>query len=627
MSLEFEFIGPYQVVRILGQGGMGTVYLGVNAKTNKPVAIKVLSAGLAQHQRFRRRFDSEIQTLLKLKHPGIVQLIGSGEEKGLLFYSMEYVEGENLQQILRRERTLPWERVVDIAIEVCSALKHAHDFGVIHRDLKPANLMVNSQGKIKLTDFGIAKLFGALDATVEGSILGTADYMPPEQAEGKPVSVRSDLYSLGSVCYAALAGRPPFMGKNIPEILFNLRYGVLTPLKKLAPDAPKELCDLVEELLRREPSMRPPTVLVVSNRLQSMRAGLSKRAREKQMDKTEVRNLREMTSIDLHDIMIPGSDTAFTSMKQGDSPQETSAAMVPAENKNDNTHATVPSVAGPDDQTQFAKPNSEFDYSEHPSGIDQVSKTYFTEVGDEDRRRSSIVISEPEPISQWAHWVSIVGLASTLLACAIGIVWFSLPPSANTLYQQIAASMNSTDDEQIMAIEPVLDRFKELYPTDSRIGDVEVLLTEIDSMRSIRQLQRKARSSGSDQLDPIEQAFLECTKAESLDTELAKRKLKAMVTVFAANEKLSSRQQQFVTSAKRRLEKLVSEGNASRNPAIETLEKQMIWADANLAPSPRAEWLKSLIELFEEKTWARELVTSAKLKLIAIEKGAAGQNP
>lgn len=627
MPLDFEFIGPYQVLRILGQGGMGTVYYGVNAKTNKPVAIKVLSAGLAQHQRFRRRFDSEIQTLLKLKHPGIVELIGSGEEKGLLFYSMEYVEGENLQQILRREKTLPWERVVDIAIEVCSALKHAHDFGVIHRDLKPANLMVNSQGKLKLTDFGIAKLFGALDATVEGSILGTADYMPPEQAEGKPVSVRSDLYSLGSVCYAALAGRPPFMGKNIPEILFNLRYGVLTPLKNLAPDAPKELCDLVEELLRREPSMRPPTVLVVSNRLQSMRAGLSKRAREKQTDKTEVRNLAEMTSIDLNDVMIPGSDTAFSSMKQDDSPQETSAAISPAENKKDSTHATIPSVAGPDEQTQFAKPHSEFDYSEHPSGIDQVSKTYFTEVGDEDRRRSSIVISEPEPSSHWAQWVSIAGLVATLLACAFGIVWFSLPPSANTLYQQIAGSMNSTDDEQIMAIEPVLDRFKELYPTDSRIADVEVLLTEIDSMRSIRQLQRKARSSGSDQLDPVEQAFLECTKAESLDTELAKRKLKAMVTVFAANEKLSSRQQQLVTSAKRMLDKLVSEGNASRNPAIETLEKQMIWADANLAPSPRVEWLKSLIELFEEKTWARELVTSAKLKLIAIEKGAADQNP
>lgn len=621
MSLEFEFIGPYQVLGILGQGGMGTVYHGVNAKTNKPVAIKVLSAGLAQHQRFRRRFDAEIQTLLTLDHPGIVQFIGSGEEKGLLFYSMEYVEGENLQQILRREKTLPWERVVDLAIEVCSALNHAHAFGVIHRDLKPANLMVNSQGKLKLTDFGIAKLFGALDATVEGSILGTADYMPPEQAEGKPVSVRSDLYSLGSVCYAALAGRPPFMGKNIHEILFNLRYGVLTPLRTLAPHTPKELCDLVEELLRREPSKRPPTVLVVGNRLQSMRAGLSKRAREKQTDKTEVRNLREMTSIDMNDIMIPGSDTGFLSMQQND------AAPLPNENKKNRTHATAPSVAGPDEQTQFAKSNSEFEYSEHPSGIDQVSKTYFTEVGEDDRRRSRIVMSEPEPSSHWAQWTSIGGLMITLLGCAIGIYWFSLPPSANTLYQQIAASMNSADDEQIIAVEPALERFKELYPTDSRIEDVEVLLAEIDSMRSIRQLQRKARRSGSDQLDPVEQAFLECTKAQSLDTELAKRKLKAMVTVFASNEKLSSRQQQFVTSAKRMLEKLDSEGSPSRNPAIETLEKQMIWADANLAPSPRAEWLKSLIELFEEKSWARELIASAKLKLMAIETSAAAQNP
>ncbi len=600
---------------------MGTVYHGINAKTNKPVAIKVLSAGLAQHQRFRRRFDAEIQTLLTLDHPGIVQFIGSGEEKGLLFYSMEYVEGENLQQILRREKTLPWERVVDIAIEVCSALNHAHAFGVIHRDLKPANLMVNSQGKLKLTDFGIAKIFGALDATVEGSILGTADYMPPEQAEGKPVSVRSDLYSLGSVCYAALAGRPPFMGKNIQEILFNLRYGVLTPLRTLAPDAPKELCDLVEELLRREPSMRPPTVLVVGNRLQSMRAGLSKRAREKQTDKTEVRNLKELTSIDMNDIMIPGSDTGFLSMKQDD------ATPIPGENKKNRTHLTAPSVAGPDEQTQFAKSNSEFDYSEHPSGIDQVSKTYFTEVGDDDRRRFRIVMSEPEPISNWAQWISIGGLMITLLGCAVGIYWFSLPPSANTLYQQIAASMNSADDDQIMAIEPALERFKELYPTDSRIEDVEVLQAEIDSMRSIRQLQRKARRTGSEQLDPVEQAFLECTKAQSLDTELAKRKLRAMVTVFAANEKLSSRQQQFVTSAKRMLEKLDSEGSPSRNPAMETLEKQMIWADANLAPSPRAEWLKSLIELFEEKSWSRELIASAKLKLMAIEKSAAAQNP
>ena len=243
------------------------------------MAVKVIAANLAQHQRFRRRFDAEIQTLIKLKHPNIVQLIGFGEEKGLLFYSMEYVDGENLQQELRRSKTLPWERVVDLAIDVCSALKHAHDFGVIHRDLKPANLMINSQGKLKLTDFGIARLFGASEVTVEGSVLGTADYMSPEQAEGKTVSLRSDLYSLGCICYTALTGRPPFMGKNIPEILFNVRYGTLTPLSTLAPQVPKELCGLIEEMLRKDPSMRPPTGLVVGNRLQSLRAGLTKRAK------------------------------------------------------------------------------------------------------------------------------------------------------------------------------------------------------------------------------------------------------------------------------------------------------------------------------------------------------------
>ena len=301
MSIEFEVIGPYKIIRTLGQGGMGTVYHGVHSKSNDSVAIKVIASNMAQHQRFRRRFDSEIQTLLKLKHPNIVQLIGFGEEKGMLFYSMEYVDGENLQQQLRREKKIGWERVVDIAIEVCSALKHAHDFGVIHRDLKPANLMINSQGKVKLTDFGIAKLFGAMESTVEGAVLGTADFMPPEQAEGKPVSVRSDLYSLGSMCYAAIAGRAPFVGKNIPEILFNVRYGALNPLASLEPSVPKELCDLIDELLRREPSMRPPTALVVGNRLQALRAMFAARALEKLSEKMEVRNLKEMTSIDMND--------------------------------------------------------------------------------------------------------------------------------------------------------------------------------------------------------------------------------------------------------------------------------------------------------------------------------------
>jgi serine/threonine protein kinase len=374
---EFEYIGPYRVVRTLGQGGMGTVYHGVNNKTNDPVAIKVISAGMAQHQRFRRRFDAEIQTLLKLKHPGIVQLIGFGEEKGLLFYSMEYVDGENLQQLLRREKRMAWPRVIDMAIEICSALKHAHDFGIIHRDLKPANLMINSQGRVKLTDFGIAKLFGGADSTVEGSVLGTADFMPPEQAEGKPVSVRSDLYSLGSVCYAALTGRAPFQGKTIPEVLFNVRYGAITPIASLAPDTPTELCDLVEELLAREPSLRPPTGLVVGNRFQSLKMGLANRPQSPRVN-VDVSHLKELTSIDLNDnpSILPSPENEGTVVATNKT-----RLVDPSLAQHRNTSS---SVAGPDDQTRVVDSQSDRVSKEAgsggpPSGIEFIGKTKFTD--------------------------------------------------------------------------------------------------------------------------------------------------------------------------------------------------------------------------------------------------------
>ncbi len=616
MPIDFEVIGPYKIIRILGQGGMGTVYHGVHSKSNDAVAIKVIASNMAQHQRFRRRFDSEIKTLLKLKHPNIVQLIGFGEEKGQLFYSMEYVDGENLQQQLRREKKIGWERVIDIAIEVCSALKHAHDFGVIHRDLKPANLMINSQGKVKLTDFGIAKLFGAMESTLEGAVLGTADFMPPEQAEGKPVSVRSDLYSLGSMCYAAIAGRAPFVGKNIPEILFNVRYGAMNPLASLEPSVPKELCDLIDELLRREPSMRPPTALVVGNRLHALRAGLATRSREKLSEKTAVRNLKEMTSIDMND------DLSLMQEVKSISPIDTTILgathYLPA-NNGQRANEFSPSFAGPDDNTRLAQSPSAFEFSEQPSGIEYMGKTNFVEVQEDDRRRSIMPVADLDQMPTWTQWVSIGGMIATLIVCAFGIYWFSLAPSANSLYQELAIAMDATDDEQLLAIEPTAELFKKLYADDLRSADVDALLREIDSLHSIRQMQRKAKRGGTDQLDAIEQAFLECIKAQNIDTAIAQRKLSALATVFSSNEKLTSRQRQIVDIAKRMADKLTNEVKSSRHPAIESLEEQMIWAEANLAPTTRAAWLKGLIELFEDKAWARELIASARTKLSAIE--------
>ena len=148
---------------------------------------------------------------------------------------------------------------------LCAALKHAHDSGVIHRDLKPANLLLTPDGHVKLTDFGIAKLFGSTQLTVDGGIVGTADYMSPEQAEGKPVTARCDLYSLGSVLYALLSRRPPFTGRSLTQVLHALRFDAPVQIRRLAPDTPEELEAIISQLLEKDAAKRIPTALVLGN--------------------------------------------------------------------------------------------------------------------------------------------------------------------------------------------------------------------------------------------------------------------------------------------------------------------------------------------------------------------------
>ena len=270
-----EFLGPYRVGDILGKGGMGAVYKGQHERTGEIVAVKLIALQISDEMKFRRRFASEIETLKRLSHRNIVKLIGHGEEHDLLFYSMEFVQGQALQDIIRRDKKLSWMLALDIAIQVCAALKHAHDIGVIHRDLKPANLIVKEDGTVKLVDFGISKIFGH-NLTAAGSIMGTADYMAPEQATEGGTSVRTDLYSLGCVIYAMLCGRPPFRGNNITEIIEAVKHKDPVPLDLVDPDLPADIVQLVDELLKKSPADRPPTALAVMNRLKAMRTGLQR---------------------------------------------------------------------------------------------------------------------------------------------------------------------------------------------------------------------------------------------------------------------------------------------------------------------------------------------------------------
>jgi serine/threonine-protein kinase len=265
--MNLERIGPYQFLDKLGSGGMGTVYLGKHVETGQLAAVKVLTASLAREPGFVERFNREIDAMRKLKNPHIVELFESGVDGENYYYAMEYVAGETLMSVMRREKRLPWERAVDFAAQICQALKAAHDAGIIHRDLKPSNLMVTSQGTVKLTDFGVAQVFASSRLTATGGIIGTAEYMSPEQAQGKRAGKQSDLYSLGAVMYAMVTGRTPFSGKTAVEVIQKHKFGLFDRPRMYVPDLPTRVDDTICRLLEKEPEKRFPDAFVLLRHL------------------------------------------------------------------------------------------------------------------------------------------------------------------------------------------------------------------------------------------------------------------------------------------------------------------------------------------------------------------------
>mgnify|MGYP002630085775 CR=1 FL=1 len=249
---------------------MGSVYLATNVHTDQQVAIKILPGVLAREAGFVERFHREIEALKKMHNPYVIEFYDSGVENEIYYYVMEYVDGETLTKRLRREKRIDWKTVVDISIQICSALKAAHDAGIIHRDLKPSNLMLKDDGTVKLADFGVAQLFATEKLTVTGGIIGTAEYMSPEQAEGKRVSRQSDLYSLGAVMYVMLTGRPPFSGKTMLAIIQKQRYGQFDRPGRYVDDLPIWLEEIVCQLLEKDPQKRFPDAYVLSRRLQDV---------------------------------------------------------------------------------------------------------------------------------------------------------------------------------------------------------------------------------------------------------------------------------------------------------------------------------------------------------------------
>jgi serine/threonine-protein kinase len=264
-------LGPWTIDRELGRGGMGRVYLAREDGTGRQAALKVLAAELAQDPGFLHRFQREIEALSQLSHPNIVRFLEAGHHDGSYFYAMEFVEGQSFEELLQERGRLPWREVLDAALQICPALKHAHDRGVIHRDLKPPNLMRTPSGTVKLMDFGIAKVFASTHLTATGGIVGTAEYLSPEQAAGKPVSKRSDLYSLGVVLYTLITGRTPFEGTTFLDLLHKHRFAQFDRPQTIVPEIPHQLDEVICNLLEKDPANRPADGMVLQRLLEHIK--------------------------------------------------------------------------------------------------------------------------------------------------------------------------------------------------------------------------------------------------------------------------------------------------------------------------------------------------------------------
>ncbi len=279
-------LGAWVIDAEIGRGGMGAVYLAHRRHGDGPdaAAVKVLAAELAIEPGFQQRFQREIDILRTLDHPAIVRLHESGQSGPRFWYAMELVDGPNFDALRDGRGRVSWPEVLDMAWQIAPGLKHAHDRGVIHRDLKPANILrapdkadPASPGIIKLTDFGIASLFASPHLTVTGGIIGTPEYLSPEQAAGKPASKRSDLYSLGVVLYTLITGTTPFTGEHV-DLLHKHLYAQFDRPIRLVPDLPPDFDDIICNLLEKDPGKRLADAGVLHRRLDSLRRKLARQA-------------------------------------------------------------------------------------------------------------------------------------------------------------------------------------------------------------------------------------------------------------------------------------------------------------------------------------------------------------
>ena len=259
----------YQIIKSIGEGGMANVYLAYDTILDRNVAVKVLRGDLATDEKFVRRFQREALSASSLSHPNIVEVYDVGEDNGQYYIVMEYIEGKQLKQLLKKRGKLTISEVIDIMLQISDGLSVAHDNYIIHRDIKPQNIMILENGLVKITDFGIAMAMNSTQLTQTNSVMGSVHYLPPEQANGKGSTLQSDIYSMGILMYELLTGELPYKGDNAVEIALKHLKEPLPSVREKVPEVPQSVENIIIKATAKNPKNRYPDARAMNEDLRT----------------------------------------------------------------------------------------------------------------------------------------------------------------------------------------------------------------------------------------------------------------------------------------------------------------------------------------------------------------------
>jgi serine/threonine-protein kinase len=570
-------LGPYTIDALLGRGGMGAVYEATDGRTGERVAVKTLAAHLGDDPAMQRRFLAEIDTLKALRHPCIVRLLAFGDDDGVPFFAMELVRGRSLERLLRAGRRFDWRETVEIGLAITRALKSAHDHGVVHRDLKPANLLFrdapDAEAPVKLADFGIAKLFGAAGETVAGTVVGTAEYMAPEQAAGHAVDHRVDLYALGLVLYTMLAGRPPFRGGEVRDVLRRQQTETPPRLTAVAEGVPPELDDLVARLLAKDPRQRPASALAVG-RLLSAIAGSGAAAQP---------TTRPLDAAGPATAAAPALDLlgATRATHTGDTtPAPLAVLPDPASGHRADAEAVTMPIADGSGTAARARQTTDVDSTATTAARPAVGRFVTLE----DLHRAS----REEERSRWwrdavARVVTGLGIAGVLAA---GGFFLLTPPTADALHGRILA-IAADPEADLRDARPLIEAFLTAHGDDPRAPEVRDVARTLD----LDMLERRSRRrrDDDDALPALEREYRGAMAREQAGAAACIAALEAVLALHAddpgdpaaeAALPLEQRASLWLDLVRRQIERLEPRARADREEDARRIEAALAEAAA-----------------------------------------------